>query len=345
MSEAISFRNPLKNGTTLEIYNENSLIFESSGKWLYPLFEFEDFLKTFSGNKNNLSAHDTAIGKAAAVLMIRMNIKHINANLISELALNYIDFYNSKIAKSENEKVEIFYEKKVHQLLCATEEQLSKLSSSDEMYFLLRQRAKRILGVSVSVKNLNYTWGNIKNLSFELKPGEKLIILGENGNGKTTLLRLLSGNYTPLSGEILIDGKTINQNPKFTIGYIPQHLNTNLISLNVEEVISLGIQNQNKNRKKIIDESLERTDSLYLKGRDFESLSGGEKQKVSISRCLAQNAKLLLLDEPTSSMDLKNREMVTEILQSLSLTEIPTIIVVTHDEELVKTLNWKTIHL
>lgn len=112
MSEAKLFRNPLKNGTTLEIYDENSLIFGSSGKWLYPLFEFEDFLKTFSGNTNNLSAHDTAIGKAAAVLMIRMNIKHINANLISELALNYIDFYNSKIAKSENEKVEIFYEKK-----------------------------------------------------------------------------------------------------------------------------------------------------------------------------------------------------------------------------------------
>lgn len=345
MSEAKLFRNPLKNGTTLEIYDENSLIFESSGKWLYPLFEFEDFLKTFSGNMNNLSAHDTAIGKAAAVLMIRMNIKHINANLISELALNYIDFYNSKIAKSEKEKVEIFYEKKVHRLLCATEELLSKLSSSDEMYFLLRQRAKRILGVSVSVKNLNYTWGNIKDLSFELKPGEKLIILGENGSGKTTLLRLLSGNYTPLSGEILIDGKTINQNPKFTIGYIPQYLNTNLISLNVEEVVSLGIQNQTKNRKKIIDESLERTDSLYLKCRNFESLSDGEKQKVSISRCLAQNAKLLLLDEPTSSMDLKNREMVTEILQSLSLTEIPTIIIVTHDEELVKTLNWKTIHL
>lgn len=343
MLEAKSFKNPLKNGNTLEIYNDDSLIFESSGKWLYPLFKFEDFLKTFSGNKKNLEAHDTAIGKAAAVLMIRMNIKHIKANLISELALDYINFYNSKIAKTENEKIEIFYEKKVHQLLCATEEQLSKLSSSDEMYFLLRQRAKRILGVSVSVKNLNYNWGNIKNLSFELKPGEKLIILGENGSGKTTLLKLLSGNYIPSSGEILIDEKPINQNPKFTIGYIPQHTNANFISLNVEEVVSLGIKT--KNHKKIIDESLERTGSVHLKGRNFESLSGGEKQKVSISRCLAQNAKLLLFDEPTSSMDLKNKEMVTEILQSLSLTEIPTIIIVTHDEKLVKTLNWKTINL
>lgn len=345
MSNLELFKNPLKNGNSLEVFNDVGLVFQSSGKWLHPLFELEDFLKNFSEKKSNLYAHDTAIGKAAAVLMIRLNIKHINANLISSLALDYINFYNQKIAKSQTEKIEVFYTQKVHRLLCATEEQLENLSDADEMYFLLRQRAKKVLGVSVSVQNLSYKWGNIKNLSFELKNGERLMILGENGSGKTTLLRLLSGIYSPISGKILIDGKNINQNPKFTIGYIPQQSEINSISLNVEEVVSLGIPKNAKNRKKIIEESLKRTNSLNLKNRNFSTLSGGEKQKVSISRCLAQKAKLLLLDEPTSSMDLKNCEMVTEILRSLSLTEIPTIIIVTHDDELVKNLGWNTLNL
>lgn len=338
-----SYRNPLPKNTTLEVYNGGTLIFKNSGKWLNPLFDLDDFLKNYSGDKSDLRAHDTAIGKAAAVLMSRMKIKHIQANLISDLALEYINFRN----KNASEKIEVHYSSKVHRLLCATEEQLSSLSDEDEMYFLLRQRAKRVLGVSVSVKNLCYDFGNINNLSFELTAGGRLMILGENGSGKTTLLRLLSGIYSPTSGEILIDGKNVKQNPKFTVGYIPQILDTNSVSLNVEEVVSLGIAKSvnAKERSKIIEKSLEKTGSISLKGKNFSLLSGGEKQKVSVSRCLAQNAKLLLLDEPTSALDAKNRAMVTEILRSLSLTEIPTIIVVTHDKDLVLELGWPHLSL
>lgn len=345
-----SYRNPLSENTTLEVYNGGDLIFKNSGKWLYPLFDLEEFLKNFKGDKSNLRAHDTAIGKAAAVLMFRMNIHHIHANLISELALEYLESKNkaNEISCKENETgVEVHFDSKVRRLLCATENQLEPLSDEDEMYFLLRQRAKRVLGVSVSVKNVTHAFGNIKKLSFELAAGGRLMILGENGSGKTTLLRLIAGIYSQDSGEILIDGKNIKQNPKFTVGYIPQNTDNNSVSLSVEEVVSLGIRKTAKTKelKKIVDESLAKTGSLSLKSKNFSSLSGGEKQKVQMARCLAQNAKLLLLDEPTSALDTKNRAMVTEILRSLSLTEIPTIIVVTHDKDLVSELGWPNLDL
>lgn len=349
-----SYRNPLSENTTLEVYNGGNLIFKNSGKWLYPLFDLEEFLKNFKGDKSNLRAHDTAIGKAAAVLMFRMNIHHIHANLISELALEYLESKNKadEISCKENETdnetgVEVHFDSKVRRLLCATENQLEPLSDEDEMYFLLRQRAKRVLGVSVSVKNVTHAFGNIKKLSFELAAGGRLMILGENGSGKTTLLRLIAGIYSQDSGEILIDGKNIKQNPKFTVGYIPQNADNNSVSLSVEEVVSLGIRKNAKTKelKKIVDESLAKTESLSLKSKNFSSLSGGEKQKVQMARCLAQNAKLLLLDEPTSALDTKNRAMVTEILRSLSLTEIPTIIVVTHDKDLVSELGWPHLDL
>lgn len=349
-----SYRNPLSENTTLEVYNGGNLIFKNSGKWLYPLFDLEEFLKNFKGDKSNLRAHDTAIGKAAAVLMFRMNIHHIHANLISELALEYLESKNKadEISCKENETdnetgVEVHFDSKVRRLLCATENQLEPLSDEDEMYFLLRQRAKRVLGVSVSVKNVTHAFGNIKKLSFELAAGGRLMILGENGSGKTTLLRLIAGIYSQDSGEILIDGKNIKQNPKFTVGYIPQNTDNNSVSLSVEEVVSLGIRKTAKTKelKKIVDGSLAKTGSLSLKSKNFSSLSGGEKQKVQMARCLAQNAKLLLLDEPTSALDTKNRAMVTEILRSLSLTEIPTIIVVTHDKDLVSELGWPNLDL
>jgi zinc transport system ATP-binding protein len=75
------------------------------------------------------------------------------------------------------------------------------------------------------------------------------------------------------------------------------------------------------------------------------TLSGGEKQKVSLARCLAQKARLLLLDEPTANLDKENRQMVIDILYSLSISEIPTIIMVTHDKELTSLKKWEVLNL
>lgn len=335
----MGYLDPLPENVSLQVFNDSELIFFSSGKWLHPLFEFEEFLKTYSGPRNNLCSHDSAIGKAAAVLTIRLGIKKINAELVSENARNFISFYN----ENSSEQVELKFTNSVPKLLCQTENQLETLSDIDEMYFLLRQRAKLVQGVDVSVKNLCYKFGDIRNLSFEIKCGGHLMILGENGAGKTTLLRILAGIYKAHSGSVLIDGKPLSDNPKYTIGYIPQSLDETQFDLSVEEVVSLGLDNHAKDKNKKIYNALERTSCLNLRGRNFSSLSGGEKQKVSLARCLCQNAKLLLLDEPTASLDYENKKMVVDILRSLTVSEIPTIIVVTHDRELTQMRGWQVL--
>ena len=82
-----------------------------------------------------------------------------------------------------------------------------------------------------------------------------------------------------------------------------------------------------------------------LMDRNIFELSGGEKQKVSFARCLAQNAKLLLLDEPTAALDAESRSCVVEILHSLSVSEIPTIILVTHDDSLLRMRGWDVFYM
>lgn len=333
-----SYRLPLPEYTTLCVYNADTLIFSNGGKWLMPLFALEDFFKTYNGATDDLRAHDTAVGKAACVLMSRMGIKKIYADIASVLAENYIAELNA--FRIGHDPIELSYDTCVRRLLCATEDFLEEMHDSDEMYTHLRLRAKLVQGVDVRVRNLCASYGFIKNISFSVNAGGRLIVAGENGAGKTTLLKLLMGILSPESGTILIDSVSPSKLSKRTIGYIPQTSENSDYGLSVEEVVSLGLAPFLKEKKARIRKALSRVDALHLTGRSFRSLSGGEKQKVSFARCLAQNAKLLLLDEPTAALDAESRSCVIEILRSLSVSEIPTIILVTHDDALLRMRGW-----
>ena len=325
----------------LKIFASGTQIFYSESKWLHPIFEFETFLQTYDGPRDNLTAWDSAIGKAASVLLIRLGIKQMHGELVSELAVKYVE---SVLGKEK-----ISWTTLVDRLMCQTESQLENLTDIDEMYYLLRQRAKLVLGVPVSIKNLCYKYGKINDLNLEVPSGGRIMILGENGTGKTTLLRLICGIYKADSGSILIDGKPVKQLEKYTIGYIPQLSELQEeqnFDLTVEEVVGLGCQMHNRQqRKDAVEGAMRRTGCENLAGRKFSVLSGGEKQKVSLARCLAQKARLLLLDEPTANLDKDNRRMVVDILHSLSISEIPTIIMVTHDKELTSLKKWSVFNL
>ena len=329
----------------LKIFSSDTQIFYSESKWLHPIFEFEEFLKTYDGPRTNLSAWDSAIGKAAAVLLVRLGVEQIHGELVSNLAVKYI-------AQTLGEG-KLTWDTLVDRLMCQTENQLENLTDSDEMYYLLRQRAKLVLGVPVSIQNLSYKYGKINGLNLEIHAGGRLMILGENGTGKTTLLRLLCGIYKPDSGSILIDGKPVDKLPKYTIGYIPQLSELQeeqSFDLTAEEVVGLGINGKTeksggKSRRDLVEQAMRRTGCAHLAGRKFSVLSGGEKQKVSLARCLAQKARLLLLDEPTANLDKDNRRMVVDILTSLSISEIPTIIMVTHDKELTSLKKWEVLNI
>ena len=329
----------------LKIFSSDTQIFYSESKWLHPIFEFEEFLKAYDGPRTNLSAWDSAIGKAAAVLLVRLGVKQIHGELVSNLAVKYI-------AQTLGEG-KLTWDTLVDRLMCQTENQLENLTDSDEMYYLLRQRAKLVLGVPVSIQNLSYKYGKINGLNLEVPAGGRLMILGENGTGKTTLLRLLCGIYKPDSGSILIDEKPVAKLPKYTIGYIPQLSELQeeqSFDLTAEEVVGLGINGKTeksggKSRRDLVEQAMRRTGCAHLAGRKFSVLSGGEKQKVSLARCLAQKARLLLLDEPTANLDKDNRRMVVDILTSLSISEIPTIIMVTHDKELTSLKKWEVLNI
>lgn len=143
------YTDKLPENISLQIYKENddSVYFQSSGKWLYPLFEFEDFLneKKVDINSNSVVffSNDSSIGKAAAALSIKLGIRKLHAKTVSECALQYIDFYNKKNQLSDEEKITINYENLVPKLLCKTESILSEINDEKEIYEILVQRAGR----------------------------------------------------------------------------------------------------------------------------------------------------------------------------------------------------------
>ncbi len=338
--ESKAYLDPLPAGKTLQVFEDDTCIFSSQGKWLHPLFDFDSFMQGYQGRKTGLYAHDTAIGKAAALLMVRNGIQHIHANLASRLAKSYIDELNKE--RKTDERITLVADTWVELLLCATEGELAPLMDSDQMYLMLRRRAHLVQGVEVQVKHLTSPYGALRDISFHLLPGDHLMIVGENGSGKTTLLRMLAGITHAPEGTITIDGKAPDQLARRAIGYIPQSTDSSNFSLTVAEVVSLG---REKRDPEAIAKALQRVGALSLKDRSYNTLSGGEKQKVSLARCLAQQAKLLLFDEPTAALDSASKRMVREILFSLTISEIPTIIVVTHDPELGGMRGWQTLAL
>ncbi len=331
------FLNPLIEGTTLNVFNNNTLIFKSSSSWLYPLFELERFINNSKVKYDNLSAHDTVGGKAAAALMIKLNIKRINFDMVSEKAKSLLDQNN----------VSLFYNKLIPKLKCKTEDLFSDETSVDLIYQQIKIRAKQGIGLDVTIKDLEIGYNNKTIYKFdflEIKGGDALIIEGDNGVGKTTFIKTLLREIHPISGTILIDNKPLNKVEPKTIGYIKQENDNQSFPISTKEVVSMGInKNLSKSEKDyLIDTSLRKCRAIDFINRNYYSLSGGEKQKVSLARCLCQKAKILLLDEPTSFLDKEGKKQLIKLLNALRNGEMPTIILITHDKDLKEQLNWKT---
>ena len=210
------YQQPLEEGLSLAVYNGDDPIFTHQGHWLHPLFALEEFLLTYEGPRDLLSVHDSAAGKAAAVLQARLGVRRAHIDLISDLAVEY---YRAK-------GIEVSWEKKIERLACQTESLLAEIDDEDEIYRILKRRANLVQGVGVEVAGISFAYPNseplFKNLHFTLPEGGRLIIQGDNGMGKTTLINLLLGRLLPTSGAIRIDGREPSELPPRTIGYIKQ---------------------------------------------------------------------------------------------------------------------------
>ena len=197
----------------------------------------------------------------------------------------------------------------------------------------------------IEVKNLSFGYTAqetlLKDINFEITAGTFLAIAGPNGVGKSTLLNLLCGALKPKSGTIKIDANQIESYSSEALAgkvaivrqeFIP------VFGFSVIETVlmartpyfgALGFENITD--KQIVNEALEVTDTVQFALRPLGSLSGGERQRVFIARALAANSPILLLDEPTSFLDLKHQVGIYDLLKSTQLEKGKTIVAITHD--------------
>lgn len=180
----------------------------------------------------------------------------------------------------------------------------------------------------------------LSGVSFSVGANEWVGLLGPNGGGKTTLLRLLLGQLEPRSGRVEVLGGAPAQTRQ-KIGYVPQHASIDpSVPASVEDVVLLGRLSQSSwgprfstHDLNLALAALEETHTLDLKDRAWRTLSGGQRQRVLIARALASQADLLLLDEPTTGIDIHREKELLRLLERLN-ERLP-ILMVSHDIALV----------
>ncbi|MEM1574102.1 MAG: ABC transporter ATP-binding protein [Candidatus Methanomethylicaceae archaeon] len=180
----------------------------------------------------------------------------------------------------------------------------------------------------------------LDGVSFTLKSSEFLGIVGPNGSGKSTLLKCINKILSPKQGKILLDGREIHKMQRNEIAkifsYVPQSSHLGFSKPTVFDVVLMG-------RRPYIDwkysqedvekvwEILSKLKIIDFAMRRFDELSGGEQQKVLIARALAQEAKILLLDEPTSNLDIRHQIEVMDLLKEIISNNGKSVIVALHD--------------
>lgn len=181
----------------------------------------------------------------------------------------------------------------------------------------------------------------VNDVSLEVKKGEFMSILGPNGSGKSTLLKTLSHIYIPDSGEIVLMGKSLDTYKRKEIAQriamVPQDTSLDF-EFTVEEVVLMGRHPflGRFGKEDVLDmdlayEAMERTNTLHIKDSLITEISGGERQRVFIAKALAQNTSIMLLDEPTSHLDINHQIEILELLKRLNSEKELAIVLVIHD--------------
>ena len=194
----------------------------------------------------------------------------------------------------------------------------------------------------MEVKNLCFHYKGspevLKNVSFDLEPGKFLAILGNNGVGKSTLLKCFNHILKPDSGEVLLDGMNLLKlSPREVakqVAFVSQSVSST--QMTVHDVVMLGRRPYmtwgfTEEDHHIVHNTMHRLDVEDMRGRFLSQLSGGEKQKVMLARALAQQPKVLLLDEPTSALDIQNQYGVLKLVRDICHKDNMIAAMVIHD--------------
>ncbi|HGJ2671741.1 TPA: energy-coupling factor ABC transporter ATP-binding protein [Streptococcus pneumoniae] len=198
----------------------------------------------------------------------------------------------------------------------------------------------------IDVKNLssrykeNQNYYDVKDITFHVKRGEWLSIVGHNGSGKSTTVRLIDGLLEAESGEIVIDGQRLTEenvwNIRRQIGMVFQNPDNQFVGATVEDDVAFGLENQGLSRqemKKRVEEALALVGMLDFKKREPARLSGGQKQRVAIAGVVALRPVILILDEATSMLDPEGRRELIGTVKGIRKDYDMTVISITHDLE------------
>ncbi|MGL1932283.1 MAG: ABC transporter ATP-binding protein [Desulfotalea sp.] len=193
----------------------------------------------------------------------------------------------------------------------------------------------------LDIKNLSFGYNGqqvLRDINMSVKPGQLLAILGPNGVGKTSLLKCLNKIHKPKSGTILVENfDLLRMKPNeiaLKIGYVAQKNESS--RLTVFDAVLMGRKPHirwkvSEHDIKVVNSALEHLDLQHLELRYIDELSGGELQKVAIGRALVQEPSLLLFDEPTSSLDLKNQMCILSIIKRIVVEHKVAAVMTMHD--------------
>ena len=187
----------------------------------------------------------------------------------------------------------------------------------------------------------------LRGVSLSVACGERLIVAGPNGAGKTTLLKAVLGMIRTAAGRIFVLGTEVGTREwarrRRGVGYVNQESISVDFPISGREVVEIGtcaLPLSRSEKRRRVEDAMEAVGCSSLSGRMYARLSGGEKQKLSLARCLCQDPRLLLLDEPTSSLDPRSRSELMALLTGLNERRRITVVMVSHDAEVLSEPGW-----
>ena len=188
----------------------------------------------------------------------------------------------------------------------------------------------------------------LRGLSLQAQCAERLIIAGPNGAGKTTLLKAILGLIPTAEGRVSVLGAEVGSREwlrgRRRVGYVNQESVQVDFPISGREVVEIGTCSLPLGRgekARLVDKAMTTAGCAHLQAKMYARLSGGEKQKLSLARCLCQDPQLLLLDEPTSSLDPQSRAELMELLKSLNEARGLTVLMVSHDSQALNETGWR----
>ena len=202
----------------------------------------------------------------------------------------------------------------------------------------------------ISIKNLSFSYSGginvLENLSFDIYKKDFIAIIGANGSGKSTLLKLILKELNPSDGEIFISNTNIKNFKEWdTIGYVPQINAGNIpgFPITALEIVTLNLYNKmgffkfsRKSHIELAKRALSQVNMLDFANTPMNKMSGGQQQRIMIAKSLINNPKILIFDEPTTGIDKESKDQLFKILTHLNRIHGITILLVTHELEIMK---------